>query len=139
MKTATQCFRGPVKLIERARAKAQNDYANEQYPASACVLDLNRCCLIFNDISTLLRAIKLFVNKVNYYQSGSIIGIVRDKNGFIEYVRDGVQYADIKLNVLIKGKHNNIIGEIQFLLQVSQSLYLYISILSYIPTFIYIT
>ena len=58
------------------------------------------------------------MNKVNYYQSGHIIGIVRDKNGFIEYVQDGVQYADIKLNVLIKGKHNNIIGEIQFLLQV---------------------
>ena len=45
--------RGPVKLIERARAKAQTDYVNEDYPASACVLDLNRCCLIFNDISTL--------------------------------------------------------------------------------------
>ena len=56
-------------------------------------------------------------NKVNYYQSGHIIGIVRDKNGFIDYVQDGVQYADIKLNVLIKGKHNNnIIGEVQFLL-----------------------
>ena len=33
---------GPIKLIDRARAKAQNDYANEPYPASACVLDLNR-------------------------------------------------------------------------------------------------
>ena len=106
-------------MIERARAKAQNDYANENYPASACILDFNRCCLIFNDISTLLAAIKLFVNKVNYYQSGSIIGIVRDKNGFIDYVRDGTQYADIKLNVLIKGKHNNIIGEVQFLLKVN--------------------
>ena len=40
------------------------------------------------------------------------------KNGFTEYVQDGVQYADIKLNVLIRGKHNNIIGEVQFLLQV---------------------
>ena len=29
-----------------------------------------------------------------------------------------MQYADIKLNVLIKGKHNNIIGEVQFLLNV---------------------
>eukprot|EP01084_Bolivina_argentea_P070309 127824_1 len=73
--------RGPVKLIERARAKSQNDYADADYPQSACVLDFNRCCLIFNDISTLLRAVKLFVNKVNYYQSRHIIGIVRDKNG----------------------------------------------------------
>ena len=28
--------------MERAKAKAQNDYAHEDYPASACVLDLNR-------------------------------------------------------------------------------------------------
>ena len=37
---------------------------------------------------------------------------MHDKNGFIEYVADGVQYADIKLNVLIKGTHN-IIGDVQ--------------------------
>eukprot|EP01084_Bolivina_argentea_P283043 484653_1 len=108
-------MRGPVKLIERARNKAENDYSNENYPTSACVLDLNRCSLIFNDISTLLYCLKLFVNKVKYYQSGNIIGIARVKNGFFEYVKE-VQYSDIKLNVLIKGKRNNIIGEIQFLL-----------------------
>ena len=114
-------LRGPVKLMERAKAKAQNDYTKEEgygYPGSACVLDLNRCCLIFNDISTMLRAIKLFVNKIKYYQSDYIIGIARSKNGFIEYIEDGVQYADIKLNVIIKGKTNNIIGEVQFLLDV---------------------
>eukprot|EP01083_Nonionella_stella_P270483 916003_1 len=35
--------RGPVKLLERARNKAQNDYMEESYPTAACVLDLNRC------------------------------------------------------------------------------------------------
>eukprot|EP01083_Nonionella_stella_P317552 1156960_1 len=35
--------RGPVKLMERARNKAQNDYMTEGYPTAACVLDLNRC------------------------------------------------------------------------------------------------
>merc|ERR1712228_63362 len=50
-------------------------------------------------------------------QSGNIIGIARDKNGFVEYVKEA-QYADIKLNVVIKGKHNSIIGEVQFLLRV---------------------
>merc|ERR1712130_312579 len=109
-------MRGPVKLMDRARAKAQNDYANEDYPASACVLDLNRCALIFEDISSLLCGLKLFVNKVKYYQSGNIIAIARDKNGFIEYLQEA-QYADIKLNVVIKGKHNSIIGEVQFLLR----------------------
>eukprot|EP01083_Nonionella_stella_P078905 216203_1 len=109
-------LRGPVKLIERARYKAHMEYSNLAYPSSACVVDLNRCSLIFNDISTMLSALRLFVNKVKYYRSGNIIGVVRDKNGFVEYVKK-TQYADIKLNVLIKGKHNNIIGEVQFLLK----------------------
>merc|ERR1712228_5715 len=108
--------RGPIKLMDRVRSKAQNDYAKEPYPASACVIDFNRCALIFDDISSLLRGLKLFVNKVKYYQSGNIIGIARDKNGFIEYLEEA-QYADIKLNVVIKGKHNSIIGEVQFLLR----------------------
>eukprot|EP01083_Nonionella_stella_P087033 241976_1 len=108
--------RGPVKSLERARNKAENDYLNEAYPQSACVLDLNRCTLMFNDIPTMLRALKLFVNKIKYYQSDSIIRIVRAKNGFIDYVQS-TQYADIKLNVLIRGKQNNIIGEVQFLLR----------------------
>merc|ERR1712228_567528 len=88
----------------------------EPYPASACVIDFNRCALIFDDISSLLCGLKLFVNKVKNYQSGNIIAIARDKNGFIEYVKEA-QYADIKLNVVIKGKHNSIIGEVQFLLR----------------------
>merc|ERR1712228_1107224 len=97
-------------------AKAQNDYVNEPYPASACVIDFNRCALIFDDISSLLRGLKLFVNKVKYYQSGNIVAIARYKNGFIEYLKEA-QYADIKLNIVIKGKHNSIIGEVQFLLR----------------------
>ena len=109
-------IRGPVKMVERARSKAANDYADREYPSTACVVDLNRCCLIFDDIKTLLAAIKLFENKVKYYQSGNIIDIVRDKNGFIDYTKK-VQYADIKLNVLIRGESHNIIGEIQFLLR----------------------
>merc|ERR1712228_914102 len=109
-------IRGPVKLMNRARVKAQNDYFAEPYPASACVIDFNRCALIFDDISLLLCGLKLFVNKVKYYQSGNIIAIARDKNGFQEYVKEA-QYADIKLNVVIKGKHNSIIGEVQFLLR----------------------
>ena len=50
----------------------------------------------FYDILTLLRALKLFVNKVNYYQSGNIIGICRDQNGFIDYIRDGLHYLQFK-------------------------------------------
>merc|ERR1712228_104142 len=87
----------------------------EPYPASACVIDFNRCALIFDDISSLLNGLKLFVNKVKNYQSGNIVSIARVKNGFIEYLKEA-QYADIKLNIVIKGKHNSLIGEVQFLL-----------------------
>ena len=45
--------RGPVKLLERALNKAQNHYSDKEYPTSACVLDLNRCSLIFDDINSL--------------------------------------------------------------------------------------
>ena len=109
--------RESVKSLERAREKAQNDYEDDAvFPASARVLDFNRCVIIVNDIATLLRAVEVFIKKVEYYQGGNIIGIVRNKNGFIKYVENGARYADIKLNVLIRGENNNIIGEVQFLL-----------------------
>eukprot|EP01083_Nonionella_stella_P174691 606327_1 len=112
--------RGPVKLLERARNKAQNDYMTEGYPTAACVLDLNRCSLVFEDITSLLKGIKHFVNKIRSYQSDAIIGIVRIKNGFKEYIKSP-QYADVKLNVLIRGESHNIVGEVQFLLKTMES------------------
>ena len=111
--------RGPVKLLKRARSKAQNEYYEMPYPTSAAVLDLNRCSLVFGDINSLLVALDFFVNKVYSYSAGSIIGVVRSKNGFAAYNKEGPQYADIKLNVLIRGGNTtnyNLIGEVQFLL-----------------------
>ena len=105
-----------MKTYSRAKQKAEHDYYNEIFPKSACVLDLIRCTLVFNNISTLLNALNLLVKKISYFQSGNIIGIVRIKNSFKNYSIKS-QYCDIKLNVLIKGKINNIIGEIQFLLK----------------------
>eukprot|EP01083_Nonionella_stella_P222736 794511_1 len=102
--------------MERSRAKTENDYAQEIYPTSACVLDFNRCALVFDDIGTLLMGLNRFTNRVKHYESGNIIGIVRVKNGFVDYNKE-TQYADIKLNVLIKGARLNIVGEVQFLLQ----------------------
>eukprot|EP01083_Nonionella_stella_P078903 216190_1 len=110
-------LRGPVKLLERCVSKAQNDYGDEGYPTTACVIDLNRCCFIFYDIETMLNALRKFETKVGAQEAGNIIDIARDKNGFKEYVKQA-QYADIKLNVLIRGKKHNIIGEVQFLLQI---------------------
>eukprot|EP01083_Nonionella_stella_P145582 456488_1 len=109
--------RGPVKLIARCQAKAETDYADEPYPSSACILDINRCALIFNDIGSMLNGLNLFENKVSYFQSGNIVAICRDKNGFAIYSHDKPDYADVKFNVLIKGVKYNIIGEVQFMLR----------------------
>ena len=101
-------IKATVKLIEkRARAKAQNDYLDKEYPANACVPDFNQCYFIFNDTSTLLRPIKLFVNKVSYYQSGHIIGIVRDNNGFST---DGVNNYRYDYNKLINWDIQDVIS-----------------------------
>eukprot|EP01083_Nonionella_stella_P145583 456494_1 len=108
--------RGPVKLLNRAMRKTENDYYTEAYPTSAALLDFNRCSLVFDDIASLLNGLTYFVNKVHAFQCGNIIGIVRCKNAFVGYAgRPG--YADVKLNVLIRGTSNNIIGEVQFLLK----------------------
>eukprot|EP01083_Nonionella_stella_P019777 54894_1 len=107
---------GPVKLLARCKAKAENDYRNEAYPTSAHVLDINRCALTFSSVADMLSSIKLLQQKIKLGQSGVVIEIVRIKNGFTEYVQQP-QYADVKLNVMIRGAHGiNIIGELQLLL-----------------------
>eukprot|EP01083_Nonionella_stella_P174877 607421_1 len=113
-------MRGPVKLKERATAKSEIDYRNQAFPTSACVIDFNRCALVFHGISSLLQALDLFATKVKQHESGNIIDIVRCKNGFIQFVQQPA-YADIKLNVVIKGEQHAIIGEIQFLLKTMKS------------------
>eukprot|EP01083_Nonionella_stella_P104191 298291_1 len=110
-------IRGPVKLIERCISKTEDKYSDRTYPTSACLLDLNRCGLIFYDMQTLLDALNTFERTVKAQQAGNIIDIVRDKNLFKAYVQE-TQYADIKLNVLIQGQTHNIVGEVQFLLQI---------------------
>eukprot|EP01084_Bolivina_argentea_P016679 31179_1 len=108
--------RGPIKLLERCKAKTETDYRFEKWPTAAHVLDINRCALVFNDIKTLLKSLKHFEQIVRGGNGGVIVDICRDKNGFLEYDNASPSYADIKLNVLIKGQYNCLIGEIQFLM-----------------------
>jgi len=89
--------KGPIKLITRCKAKAETDYADEPFPSSACILDMNRCALIFEDIKSMLAALDLFKQKISYFQSGNIVAICRDKNGFASYKHEKPDYADIKL------------------------------------------
>merc|ERR1719333_368707 len=39
---------GPMKKVERALSKIENDYVNEEYPKSAKLLDIVRCSVSFN-------------------------------------------------------------------------------------------
>eukprot|EP01084_Bolivina_argentea_P194705 334116_1 len=108
---------GPVKLLSRCQSKAQTDYKNEKFPVSAHVLDINRCSLIFDDLNSMLRGLKLFAQSVQNYKQNKICitQILRVKNGWKEYSHNNPSYADIKFNVVIKGEYHSIIGEVQFL------------------------
>eukprot|EP01084_Bolivina_argentea_P158547 276161_1 len=112
---ASQFLPGPVKLMSRAKTKAQVDYFCENFPTSACVLDFNRCCVVFEDISSMLAGLNAFCVAVSAKKSGVVVGIARCKNGWSEYLRKP-DYADIKLNVMIRGSAACLIGEVQFLL-----------------------
>eukprot|EP01083_Nonionella_stella_P039578 107632_1 len=110
---------GPVKLLSRCQAKAEVDYKNEKFPTSAHVLDINRCSLIFDDISSMLKGLKLFDDAVRNHKENDICitQIIRNKNGWKEYSHANPTYADIKFNVVIQGEYHSIIGEVQFLLR----------------------
>ena len=51
-------------------------------------------------------------------EGGCIKKIIRVKNGFSKLTNDNIEYADIKLNVLIEVNNMRMIGEIQFLLSI---------------------
>ena len=111
---------GPVKTLTRSQTKVENDYINEDYPTAAKILDINRCAIQFEEISDMMRYIQLFTNRIKEKRCGTIIDIIRCKNGWSIYDPEYPQYTDIKLNVLVKKSTDDgtitIIAEIQFLL-----------------------
>ena len=109
--------RGPVKRLERCYAKCQSDYRDEQFPTAAHLLDIIRCSLTFDDVSSMLKGMEYFQQLI---QSGKfcVREVVRVKNGFkLEYTHEKATYTDIKFNVLVSidGKAHDIIAEVQFL------------------------
>lgn len=50
----------PVKLAPRIKIKSQTDYADQKFPQTACVLDVIRCSLCFDDCHALLVGLKRF-------------------------------------------------------------------------------
>eukprot|EP01084_Bolivina_argentea_P253860 426585_1 len=111
--------RGPVKKMDRSKAKVEGDYFREQFPTAACLMDINRCTIMFNNVGSLTKFLYKF-DKLIENGTTSLKGIIRCKNGWNEISDklDNLSYTDIKFNVIIKAFGKSIVGEIQFLLKI---------------------
>ena len=111
-KSDTVYFKGAkVKSLSRSFIKAQTDYKNEEWPKTAKILDLNRCSIIFDTCTQLIRGLHFFTNCVALGKAGCITRICRIKNGWKDIknwknVKD-YGYRDIKFNVVIDAYGNN--------------------------------
>eukprot|EP01083_Nonionella_stella_P000963 2774_1 len=76
---------GPVKTLTRCQTKVENDYIAESYPASAKLLDINRCALQFKTIKALMKFLLLFNKKIKNGETRSIADVIRIKNGWTVY------------------------------------------------------
>mmetsp|Transcript_42253 Transcript_42253/g.69642 ORF Transcript_42253/g.69642 Transcript_42253/m.69642 type:complete len:711 (-) Transcript_42253:126-2258(-) len=106
----------PMKKVERCLSKLENDYASEQYPKSAKLLDLVRCSVTFNTLEQLIQGFDAIKTHVDSSQQS--MKLARVKNGFLDpdYVGG---YRDIKINVIFhSAMHPEIkmICEIQLIL-----------------------
>eukprot|EP01083_Nonionella_stella_P042732 115382_1 len=111
--------RGPVKAMERSKAKVEGEYFREDFPTAACLMDINRCTIMFVDVNSLMQFLYEF-DKMIEGGTTSLKGIIRCKNGWnmISDQLDNLQYTDIKFNVIIEAFGKSIVGEIQFLLEI---------------------
>merc|ERR1712113_408742 len=107
--------KGPMKRVERALSKIENDYIDEEYPKSAKLLDIVRCSVSYNTVGQLLEGYKAFMDHI---ESGvSSLTMARVKNGFID--NDDGGYRDIKVNVVYQSTLNpeiKMLSEVQFIL-----------------------
>ncbi len=140
-KEDTMLYRaGPIKGMERCRAKAENDYSHRHFPTTASIADFVRCSIVFSggffcffsfSLSAHPLSFDFFsdcgecVNAIEKLQSAAkskktpITAIARVKNMFKGNKREKLglySYADLKLNVLFEKNGKSMICEVQFLL-----------------------
>eukprot|EP01083_Nonionella_stella_P047468 127010_1 len=115
-KTQIKYIGASIKSVERIQTKTENELSEQKYPQIACISDFNRCQLICNDIETLLFSAELFAKQVTNHKGGNIIGIVDCWNLWKDYDPFKMHWSDIRFYVIIRGKTNNIIGEVMFCL-----------------------
>merc|ERR1719150_517728 len=85
---------GPMKKVERALSKMENDYMDEAYPKAAKLLDIVRCSVSYNTVGQLLEGYKAFMDHIDSGASSMVLA--RVKNGFLDDGDGG--YRDIKVN-----------------------------------------
>merc|ERR1719334_1267378 len=106
---------GPMKKVERALSKLENDYMDEEYPKAAKLLDIVRCSVGYNTLDQLMDGYGKFMYHVEYESSS--MTLARVKNGFVHNPDGG--YRDIKVNVVYQSTLDpnlKMICEVQFIL-----------------------
>ncbi len=95
---------GPIKALERCKAKTENDYAEESFPSSSKVLDFVRGSLIFDKCIDCVKALDTLQEAAALGKT-CIKRIGRIKNMFIGNRKKGLSpysYADVKASVLVE-------------------------------------
>ena len=116
--------RAPVKSRQRCQLKSILEYSDEgrSWPYCCNILDYLRCSVCFESFDGLLKGLYFFEQLVKRLGDKLIIKrVLRVKNGFktIDCNNiDTVNYADIKLNVLVEYFGQSMVTEIQFLTQI---------------------
>ena len=115
------CFYTPgsVKLRGRCIVKARIDYNDKPWPKTSNILDFLRCSIVCDNPKILNQVIQDFIDLINKNNDGSIKKILRIKNG-LENVSSNMNlkqftYGDIKFNVLVQFRDQQLIGEVQFI------------------------
>ena len=102
----------PVKTYDRCIIKSNTDYSSTFYPTSACILDLLRCSITFNNTQSFINGLKKFENLINNGEIECIQNILRIKNGFSNILNwksfNDSEYCDIKLNVLYVNQYKTV-------------------------------
>ena len=55
----------PVKTYDRCLIKSNTDYSFEPYPTSACILDLLRCSITFDNTESFINGLEKFINLID--------------------------------------------------------------------------
>ena len=96
----------PVKTYDRCLVKSNTDYSLEPYPTSACILDLMRCSVTFDNVQLLLNGLEMFINAVNDGKVECLTKILRIKNGFKNILEwkdvNDAEYCHVKLSALYR-------------------------------------